>query len=231
MSIPAAAPATAPGEEEWLQRARAGEAVALERLMRRHNRALYRTARAILRDDTEAEDVVQETYLRAFAALGGFRGESALATWLTRIAANEALMRRRGRMREARVVTFDDGEGSFAIANVADEARGPEMEALAGEVRALLERRIDALPDLYREVFVLRAVEELSVEETAAALGMPEATVRTRFFRARAMLRGSLERQLDAGIAAAFSFDGARCDRIVASVLASLRGQTPKTTA
>lgn len=225
MSIPAAAPATAPGEEEWLQRARAGEAVALERLMRRHNRALYRTARAILRDDTEAEDVVQETYLRAFAALGGFRGESALATWLTRIAANEALTRRRRRQREARVIALDDATGEVAMDDIADEGRGPESAAHDGEVRVILERRIDALPDLYREVFVMRAVEELSVEETAAALGVSDAVVRTRFFRARAMLRGALERELDIGMSSAFSFDGARCDRIVAAVLATLAGR------
>ena len=221
---PIAAPRLIPDatEASLIDRARVGEAMAMEALMRRHNRGLYRTARAILRDDAEAEDVVQETYLRAFAALGTFRGDSSLGTWLTRIAANEALMRRRARLREARVITFDEGNMAHAMENAPDEARGPEAEALAAEVRTLLERRIDALPDLYREVFVLRAVEEMSVEETAAALGVPEATVRTRFFRARAMLRGALERQLDAGVAATFSFDGVRCDRIVAAVLARL---------
>ena len=221
MSSPALATRSLAGEDELLRRARAGEPAALERVMRRHNRALFRTARAILRDDMEAEDVVQDTYLRAFAALEGFRGDSSLGTWLTRIAANEALMRRRRRQREAKVVSLEEeGEGLMEL--VADAGRGPESAAMDSEVRAVLERRIDALPDLYREVFVLRAVEELSVEETAAALGVSDAVVRTRFFRARAMLRGALERELDLGLSSAFSFDGARCDRIVAAVLARL---------
>lgn len=192
----------------------------MERIMRVHNRALYRTARAILRDDAEAQDVVQEAYIKAFSAMGGFRGESSLSTWLTRIAANEALGRRRKKLREARVVVIDEQALEGSMDHAADPAAGPEEAAMAGEARALLERRIDALPDLYREVFMLRAVEELSVEEAGAILGLPEATVRTRFFRARAMLRGALEREIDTGMAGAFAFDGARCDGIVARVLA-----------
>ena len=232
--MPSLAIAAGAGAEEdlLLRQARAGHAPALERLMRRHNRVLFRTARAILRDDAEAEDVVQDTYLRAFPALAAFRGDSSLGTWLTRIAANEALMRRRRRLREARVIALEGDGAEAAMDHVADQGIGPEAAALGGEMRALIEKRIDALPDLYREVFVLRAVEELSVAEAAAALGVSEAVVRTRFFRARAMLRSALERQLDLGIAEAFSFDGARCDRIVAAVLANLggqnlRGQTP----
>ena len=222
MAIAAFAPTGAPAEEDLLALARAGDAAALERLMRRHNRALFRTARAILRDDMEAEDVVQDTYLRAVPALGTFRGDSSLGTWLTRIAANEALMRRRRQQREAKVITLEDESREGLMERVADEGRGPESAAMDGEMREILERRIDALPDLYREVFVLRAVEEMSVEETATALGVSDSVVRTRFFRARAMLRGALERELDLGISSAFSFDGARCDRIVAAVLAQL---------
>lgn len=193
----------------------AGDLRALEALMRRYNRTLYRTARAILRDDAEAEDAVQEAYLRAYRALASFRGESKFSTWLVRIAANEALMRRRKNAAAANVVPLE------AAANVpAREERGDHM------LRRLLEQRIDALPDDYRAVFVLRALEELSVEETAAALGIPEATVRTRFFRARGLLRESLAQEVDRGLEDAFGFAGERCDRTVAKVLARIRAGT-----
>jgi len=206
-------------DADLVTRTLAGDVRALEALMRRHNRTLYRTARAILRDDAEAEDVVQEAYVRAYAALPNFRGESKLSTWLVRITANEALMRRRKRGRSADVVPMEGtADGESRKEPMADEA-GPEEYAQRGEVRRLLESRIDALPDDYRAVFVLRAVEELSVEETAAALGIPEATVRTRHFRARGLLRESLAREIDSNLEEAFSFAGERCDRIVARVL------------
>src|SRR5688500_12536610 len=128
----------ASSEQDLVARARAGDPAAIEAVMRRHNRALYRTARAILRDDAEAEDVVQEAWLRAFAALATFRGDSSLGTWLTRIAANEALMRRRGRVRDARVVSIDP-EDHPPMDEMPDSAAGPEASAVAGEVRALLE--------------------------------------------------------------------------------------------
>lgn len=201
----------------------AGDLRALEALMRRYNRTLYRTARAILRDDAEAEDAVQEAYLRAYRALDTFRGESKFSTWLVRIAANEALMRRRKRARTASVVPIgavEPGEEPMS------EESGPEENAQRGETRRLLEKRIDALPDDFRAVFVLRAIEELSGEETAAALGIPEATVRTRFFRARALLRESLAREIDRGLEDAFGFAGARCDRMVANVLERIRAGT-----
>lgn len=205
------------GDAELVQRTLAGDMRALEALMRRHNRLLYRTARAILRDDAEAEDVVQEAYVRAYAALASFRGESKLSTWLVRIAANEALMRRRKAGRTADIVPL--GAAVQPKEEPMSEESGPEENAGRGEVRRLLESRIDALPDDYRAVFVLRAVEELSVEETAAALGIPEATVRTRHFRARGLLRESLARDIDTSLEDAFSFAGARCDRIVERVL------------
>ena len=223
MSVqPAVAAPRPPAEAELVERARAGDAAAIEVLVRRHNRLLFRTARAILRDDAEAEDVVQETYLRAFRALASFRGESSFSTWLTRIAANQALMRLRRATRADKVIPIDHHNGASLMEGVEDEAAGPERAAMGAEMRGLLERRIDALPDLYRAVFVMRAVEELSVEETAAALGLPEATVRTRFFRARALLRGALEHEIDFAMKDAFAFDGERCDRIVAGVLAGL---------
>lgn len=215
-----------PTDAALVQEILAGDMRALEALMRRHNRLLYRTARAILRDDAEAEDVVQEAYLRAYAALGDFRGDSRLSTWLVRIAANEALMRRRRTRRRADVVPMDGAAAAQPKEEPMSEESGPEENAGRGEVRRLLESRIDALPDDYRAVFVLRAVEELSVEETAAALGIPEATVRTRHFRARGLLRESLARDVDTSLEEAFSFAGERCDRIVASVLRRLKPGT-----
>ena len=221
-ALPAVAVPGPQSEAELVERARAGDAAAIEVLVRRHNRVLFRTARAILRDDAEAEDVVQETYLKAFRALATFRGESSFSTWLTRIAANQALMRLRRETRASKVIPIDHQNGASLMETIEDEAAGPEREAMGAQMRGLLERRIDELPDLYRTVFVMRAVEELSVEETSAALGLPEATVRTRFFRARALLRGALEQEIDFAMKDAFAFDGDRCDRIVAAVLAGL---------
>jgi RNA polymerase sigma-70 factor (ECF subfamily) len=172
-------------DTELVARTLAGDMRAQTALMRNYHRILYRTARAILRDDAEAEDAVQEAYLQAFRALGTFRGESKLSTWLVRIAANEALMRRRRNAKAAARMDVDPDD------LVSGEA-GPEGIAHGGEMRQLFEARIGALPDGYRAVFMMRAVEELTVEETAAALGIPEATVRTRYFRARDLLRKSM---------------------------------------
>ncbi|HEX7249457.1 MAG TPA: RNA polymerase sigma factor [Burkholderiales bacterium] len=214
MTRPSALTAAAPpADTELVERIRAGDTAAMEALMRRHNRILYRTARAILKDDAEAEEAVQDAYLKAFGALEGFRAESKLSTWLVRIAANEALMRRRRRARGAEVIPLNGMEEPM------DHAEGPEQAAGRGELRRVLEARIDRLPDDYRAVFVLRALEELSVEDTASALDIPEATVRTRFFRARALLRDSLAREVDLTLENAFAFDGERCDRMVANVL------------
>lgn len=187
---------------------------AFEQLMRRHNRALYRTARSIVKDDAEAEDVLQEAYLRAFRALQDFRGEASIATWLTRIVINEAIARTR--RRSADIIQLD-GEAAMDEHN-----EQPEQALLRREARRLIERKIDGLPNAFRTVFVLRTLEEMSVEETAACLEIPEATVRTRYFRARGLLREALSRELDVALEDAFSFDGARCDRIVASVLKRL---------
>jgi RNA polymerase sigma-70 factor (ECF subfamily) len=191
-----------------------GDMRAMETLMRLHNRTLYRTARAILGDDGEAEDAVQEAYLRAYRALGTFRGESKLSTWLVRITANEALMRRRRNPRPAE---------AFAHEEAVSERPGPQEDAERAQMRRLLESHIDALPDPYRAVFVLRAVEEFNVPETAAALGIPEATVRTRYFRARALMRDWVRGQIGT-TAEAFAFAGARCDRIVNAVLTGVAG-------
>ena len=216
-----------------MQPALAREPDAFRALMREHNQALFRTARAILRDDAEAEEAVQEAWMQAYKGLENFRGDSKISTWLIRIVANEALGRLRRKRRTAKVIpmSIDDSPDEFARDNTPDETHGaaPEVQALRGEVRRLIETRIDSLPDQFRAVFVLRAVEELSVEETAAALGIPEATVRTRFFRARSLLRESFSREMDLAVENAFQFLGARCDRITAAVMARIhRGQTPK---
>jgi RNA polymerase sigma-70 factor (ECF subfamily) len=218
MSTTAAlAPERVEEESGLITRIGAGDARAMETIMRRHNRLLYRTARAILRDDAEAEEAVQDAYLKAFRSLEGFRRESKLSTWLVRIVTNEALMRRRRSIRSAEVIPIN------ATAEDPVESReGPDRAAERGELRRLLERCVDRLPDDYRLVFVLRALEEWSVEETATALGIPEPTVRTRFFRARAQLREALAREIDLSLENAFGFDGARCDRVVAAVLSRL---------
>jgi RNA polymerase sigma-70 factor (ECF subfamily) len=194
-----------------------GDTAAFAELMRKHNRMLFRTARAILRDDAEAEDAVQEAYLRAYWSIGRFRGEAKLSTWLVRIVANEALARLRKGTRRAQIVPISNDVETDIPSN-----DGPELRTQRSEIRRLLEEKIDALPEAYRSVFVLRALEEFSVEETAAALGIPEATVRTRFFRARSQLREALSREIDLAFDDAFAFAGERCDRIVAAVLARL---------
>jgi len=204
-----------------------GDTRALELIMRRHNRLLYRTARSILRDDAEAEDCVQEAYLQAFRSLGTFRAEAKLSTWLTRIVINQALGNARKRKREGANVPLDnvldiDGHLPGAEATLG-ESEQPDAAAMRDELRRLLERHIDRLPPAFRTVFVLRALEELSVEEIAASLGIAAATVRTRFFRARGLLRESLESDVDVALGEAFGFEGARCDRIVAAVLNRLR--------
>lgn len=199
-----------------------GDEHAFTLLMRRYNRILYRVARSILKDDAEAEDVLQEAYLLAFRAMKNFRGDAKLSTWLTRIVVNEALARARKASRRGEVILLD----SDAEADMHEAATGqPDRAAERAEARRLLERNIDRLPDAFRSVFVLRALEEMSVEETAACLGIPEATVRTRFFRARGLLREALSREIDCAYEDAFSFDGARCDRIVAGVLARVQAE------
>jgi RNA polymerase sigma-70 factor (ECF subfamily) len=208
---------------ELAARAAHGDSAAFEALMRRYNRMLFRTARAILRDDAEAEDALQEAYIQAYRALGSFRGDAELSTWLARIVANEALQRLRKRARRAEIVPLQPAaDAELEQVSDTDRDKAPEISAARAEMRRLLESQIDALPDAYRAVFMLRAVEELSVEETAAVLGLEPATVRTRLFRARSMLREALAQKIDLACEDAFSFAGERCDRVVARVLARL---------
>ncbi len=232
MTVPMPSPAAKLGleslsEADLAGRVAARDPVAFEVLMRKYNARLYRVARAILRDDTEAEDALQEAYLAAYAKIGGFRAEATLSTWLTRIVINEALGRLRRRKRDGVVVPFSGAEKTEDEETAIvpdDESDSPETAALRGELRGLLERRIDALPVAFRTVFLLREIEEMTVDEVARSLDIPEATVRTRLFRARALLRDALSRDLDAVTLEVFSFDGDRCDRIVAGVLARVGG-------
>ena len=200
-------------DDELLRRCRDRDEDAVRAMTQRYSRRLYRIARGILRDDAEAEDVVQDTYVRAFTALDRFRGDAAIATWLTRIAMNEAL----GRLRRRRpTVDIDDHP---AAASSADD---PEAMMVQGEIRRLLERSIDQLPDTFRSVFIARMVEGMSVEETAALFGLRPETVKTRVHRARVRLRADLGRELGPSLNEAFSFDGERCARITARVIARL---------
>jgi len=222
---PAAATATSTATDSALAGlAATGDQTAFECIMRRHNRMLFRTARSILRNDAEAEDALQEAYLRAWRMLSTFRGESKLATWLTRIVINEALGRKRRLVLPVvpleTAMESPDLQAQEAMAD--DPDRQPERTAMRSEMRLLMQAHIDRLPDAFRTVFMLRAVEESSVEEVAAALDIPEATVRTRFFRARGLLREGLSLDVDLAASDAFAFLGARCDRIVAGVLGRL---------
>ena len=223
-------PAAALSDEEVVARVLAGDLPLFEVLMRRHNQRLYRTARAIVRDDAEAEDVMQETYVRAYAALGQFEGRAQWATWLTRIAVNEALarVRARGRFvsREATEVMEDDVMAKEPPLPARSE--GPEAAASARELGALVEHAMDDLPDTYRAVFVLREVQELSTAETAACLDVSEELVKVRLHRARAELRRLMDARLGVATREVFDFHASRCDRVVAAVLERIAAGTPR---
>lgn len=198
------------------RRVASGDRGAFDVLMRRHNRRLYRVARAALRDDAEAEDALQEAYLAAYRSIGQYRGEASLSTWLSRMVLNECFARLRKSMRRQNVVPIVTSDDMDTIAG--DEHDSPDRMLGRSEMRALIERKLDELPEDYRIAFVLRAVEELSVEEAAACLGVPEATVRSRHFRARGLLRESLAREIDTAERDLYEFGGPRCDRMVANV-------------
>jgi RNA polymerase sigma-70 factor (ECF subfamily) len=214
-------------DAELAQGVASGSEPAFRLLMRRYNQTLFRTARSILRDDAEAEDALQDAYMAACRSIGGFRGDAKLSTWLTRIVVNESLARLRKSRRGAQVIPLDgDADAALTLAEIrmSEESPNPtERDAISTQSRRLIEAKIDALPDVFRSVFVMRAVEEMTVEEVAACLGIPEATVRTRFFRARGLMREALAREADRAVATAFSFAGERCDRIVERVIAEFR--------
>jgi RNA polymerase sigma-70 factor (ECF subfamily) len=209
------------GDAELAARVAAGDGAAFELLMRRHNRRLYRIAVSVLRDAADAEDALQEAYLAAYRAIGSFRAESSLATWLSRLVLNHCLARRRKARRRDGIFSIVP-ESSEPDAALDVDGETPDRALVRAELRELLERKVGELPEAFRTVFMMRCVEELSVEETAQLLNIPEATVRTRQFRARSLLRESLAQDIDLAGEELFGFDGERCDRIVASVLGAM---------
>ncbi len=207
-------------DEDLVAQIRGGDTAAFELIMRRYNRRLFRIARGILRDDGEAEDCVQETYVRAWFAMAQFRGPAGFAGWLCRIATNEALMRRRKLARRWTAISAT-GDGTAATAQVEElpsTAPGPAAQLHERQTRQLLEAAIDKLPDGCRDAFVCREVEQMSVAETASCLGIEEGAVKTRVHRARKLLQRSLRDELSMVLGGAFEFDGDRCDRLVAGV-------------
>ena len=221
------AAATRPGmdalpDEEVVRLVRGGEHALFEILMRRYNQRLYRVARSIVRDEAEAEDVMQQAYVNAYAHLHQFAGRARFSTWLTRIAVHEALarVRHRNRKREIDMPETDD-------AHLASGQPSPEREAFAGELRRLLESALDALPRESRLVFVMREVEGLSTAEAAESLGVSEDVVKTRLHRTRTQLRKELLDRAGLVRRDAFAFEATRCDRVVAAVFGRLERSRP----
>ena len=209
-------------ECELVRRAQGGERDAFRQIMQRSNQQLYRVARSIVRDDAEAEDVVQEAYARAFAAIGDFRGEASVVTWLTRITLNEARGRLRRRRKMVGLHEWEAAQDSGAVVMhfpTPLDGANPEADAARAEIRKLIERAIDDLPEAFRTVFIMRDVQECNIEETAASLDLNPETVKTRLHRARRLLRRALDAELAATMTEAFPFLGARCKRITEHVL------------
>lgn len=208
-------------DEEIVGRVRAGEVALFEVLMRRHNQRIYRAIRAVIRDEAEVEDAMQQAYLQAYANLRAFEGQAAFSTWLTRIAVNEALGRLR---RRARLAAVEEPAGDEEVEVAGPAAQTPEEGAAARESLAFIEAAVDGLPPGYRSVYMLRDVEELSTAECAEALGLTEETVKIRLHRARAALRSVLAERLGRNAPEAFQFPATRCDRVVAGVMARILG-------
>lgn len=207
------------------KRVASGDGSAFEVLMRRYNRRLYRLARASLRDDTEAKDALQDAYLCAYRSLGQFRGDAALSTWLSRLVLNECNARLRRSIRRENIISIVSADHNMdACSEVAEPGQSPDDLTARAQLRAILERKVDELPEIFRVVFVLRSIEELGVEEVAEALAISAETVRSRHFRAKGMLRESLTREIDLAESGIFEFGGQHCDQVVANVLARLDG-------
>jgi RNA polymerase sigma-70 factor (ECF subfamily) len=209
---------------ELVRRARARDESAIRAIMQANNRKLYRIARGVLRNDSEAEDVVQETYVRAFTHLESFRGDARLATWLARIAMNEAL----GRLRRLRPsvdwttlepVASDARIIQFPVSAVSED---PEKTMAQREIQHIVEHAVDELPEAFRIVFITRVIEGMNVEETAEILDLKPETVKTRLHRARAMLRANVEKKIGPVVMEAFPFAGKRCARLTDAVLCRL---------
>ncbi|HEY1264750.1 MAG TPA: RNA polymerase sigma factor [Terriglobales bacterium] len=207
-------------DEQIVERVRRGETALYEIIMRRYNQRLYRVTRAILRDDGEAEDVMQDAYVRAYQHLHQFEGRAAFASWLTRIAVHEALARLKSRKRTDQLDEANE-DGQFSM-SLTQTAANPETNASAGEFARLLEAALLELPQPYRTVMMLRDVEELSTAETASILELSEENVKVRLHRARFMVRSWLIEKVGASVKNAFPFMGERCDRVVAGVFARI---------
>lgn len=223
-SAPAPRPAVPTDDAELVRRALARDDTAFRIIMERNNRRLYRVARGILRNDAEAEDVVQEAYVNAFTHLDGFRGDSSLTTWLARITMNEAL----GRLRRERLaVDLDTFEAQRTEAQIIQfpqtvTSDDPERTMAQREILQLVERATDNLPEIFRIVFITRVIEGMSVEETADLLGLRPETVKTRLHRARRLVREQLNKQIGPVLMDAFPFAGRRCERMTNAVMQRL---------
>ncbi|MGB3416207.1 MAG: RNA polymerase sigma factor [Mesorhizobium sp.] len=220
----AAASVAAPSDTELVRRALARDTAAFRAIMKTHNQRLYRLARGIVRNDGEAEDIVQEGYVRAFTHLESFRGESTLATWLSRIVINEALGRLRKKRRALEQSMSDDPaiEAKIIQFPLNTPNDDPERTMAQRQILQFVERATDNIPDIYRAVFVARVIEGLSIEETADLLGIKPETVKTRLFRARNLIRRQLNEQIGPVLLDAFPFAGKRCERLTVAVLKRL---------
>jgi RNA polymerase sigma-70 factor (ECF subfamily) len=212
------------GEAELVRRARVRDEAAIRAIMQANNRRLYRIARGILRNDGEAEDVVQETYVRAFTHLDSFRGDSSLATWLARIAMNEALGRLRRQKPSVELNALPPGalEAQIIQFPLSAPTEDPEKTMAQREIQHVVEHAIDELPEAFRIVFITRVIEGMNVEETADILGLKPETVKTRLHRARNMLRDNVERKIGPVVMEAFPFAGKRCERLTEAVVRRL---------
>jgi RNA polymerase sigma-70 factor (ECF subfamily) len=223
----AQAPQVAPvgtGDAELVRRARDRDEAAIRSILQANNRRLYRIARGILRNDSEAEDVVQETYVQAFTHLQDFRGDSSLATWLARIAMNEALGRLRRQRPAVEWTSLPPGtlEAQIIQFPLSATFEDPEKSMAQREIQYVVEHAIDELPDAFRIVFITRVIEGMNVEETAEILGLKPETVKTRLHRARTMLRDNVEKKIGPVVMEAFPFAGKRCERLTDAVLKRL---------
>jgi RNA polymerase sigma-70 factor, ECF subfamily len=217
-------------DQEVVDRVRAGDTALYEIIMRRYNQRLYRVTYAILRDGAEAEDVIQDAYVRAYQHLDQFAGYAPFSTWLTRIAVHEALRRLQLRKRSQQFEEVEHDEESFMSVSettVPETSPDPEQRASNAELGQLLEQAVLDLPEQYRTVIMLRDVEELSTAETAAALDLTEQNVKVRLHRGRSMMRDRLFARVGASGKNAFPFMGIRCDRVVSGVFARLREVSP----
>jgi RNA polymerase sigma-70 factor (ECF subfamily) len=206
-------------DTEIVRRVRGGEHALFEVLMRRHNQRVYRVARAVVKDESEVEDVMQQAYINAFTHLDQFEERAQFSTWLTRIALHEAFARRR-KMRQSN----QDEPAGESMDTLRSPLADPERQAYAQELNRVLEDAVDALPETYRTVFMLRDIEGLSTSETGEGLGLGEEAVKTRLHRARAMVRRAVTARIGATTAGAFQFHAVRCDRVVAAVFARVLG-------